>query len=112
MKKRNDYILYIIVAFLIGVIIHMYMSNDSEDLNEEVAKYKREVIALEEQIVVQEKKTDSIVAARDCTMVKLLYKEKEDKKIIHEKFEKERADILVLTDDESVQLLSKNIKGI
>ena len=112
MKKLNDNILYVVVAILVGLIIHMYLSDDSEGLNEEMARYKREMVALEEQIVVQEKKTDSIVAARDCTMVKLLYKEKEDKKIIHEKFEKERADILVLTDDESVQLLSKNIKGI
>ena len=83
MKKLNDNILYAVIAVLVGLIIHMYLSDDSEGLNEEMARYKREMVALEEQIVVQEKKTD-----------------------------KERADILVLTDDESVQLLSKNIKGI
>tara|TARA_R110002012_G_scaffold195916_3_gene364150 strand:+ start:2076 stop:2414 length:339 start_codon:yes stop_codon:yes gene_type:complete len=112
MKKVSDNILYIVVAVLVGIVIHMYLNDDSEDLNAQVAKYKESVKALEEEIIVQEKRTDRLISRRDSIVVRLFNKEQQDKKVIHEKFEKERADILVLTDDESVQLLSKNIKGI
>ena len=111
MGKVSNNILYIVIAILVGIVIHLYINDDSDDLDTEVKAYKEAMHALKEEAFIQKKKTDSLIARRDSAMVELLNKQKEDKKVIHEKFEKKRSDILVLTDDESVQLLSKNLGG-
>ena len=53
-----------------------------------------------------------MIQKRDSTIIRLETKEVEDKVVIHEKFDKKRSDILILSDDESVELLAKNLKGI
>ena len=111
-KFFSDNILYVVIAILVGIVIYMYQDDPSDEVDPKVLKYEIEIERMKREVEKEQKKTDSLTTLRDSTLAKLANKEKEDKEVIHEKFEKKRTDILVLSDDESVQLLTKNLKGI
>ena len=101
-----------VIAILVGIVIYMYQDDPNDEVDPKVLKYEIEIERMKREVEKEQKKTDSLTTLRDSTLAKLANKEKEDKEVIHEKFEKKRTDILVLSDDESVQLLTKNLKGI
>jgi len=111
-KFFSDNILYVVIAILVGIVIYMYQDDPNDEVDPKVLKYEIEIERMKREVEKEQKKTDSLTTLRDSTLAKLANKEKEDKEVIHEKFEKKRTDILVLSDDESVQLLTKNLKGI
>ena len=112
-KINNNLILYAAIAVLTGLVIYLY-TRESEDttVNDQVIEYKLVIDSMQRSAAYEKKRIDSLVIERDSTLVALSLKEKEDKEVIHEKFDKKRSDILILSDDESVELLSKNLKGI
>lgn len=104
--------MYVVIAILIGVVIYMHQNQDTEDTDPRILEYENIIDQMKQDAEKESKRVDSLIQKRDSTIIKLEAKEAADKEVIHEKFNKKRDDILVLSDDESVQLLTKNIKGI
>jgi len=112
LKNNGNLILYLAIAILVGLVIHLYTDDDSDEYDSILNQHKAVIELMKKEVAEEKRKADSMSIERDSTIARLLNKEKEDKEVIHEKFEKKRSDILILSDDESVQLLSKNLKGI
>ena len=111
-KFLSDNILYIVIAVLIGAVIYMHQGQESEEIDSKILEYENTIAKMKQDADKESKRVDSLVAERDSTLAELANKEIVDKEVIHEKFDKKRSDILILSDDESVELLSKNLGGI
>jgi len=112
-KINSNLVLYLALAILTGLVIYLY-TEEPEDttVNDQVIEYKLAIDSMQRSAAYEKKRIDSLIIERDSTLAALSIKEKEDKEVIHEKFDKKRSDILILSDDESVELLSKNLGGI
>ena len=104
--------MYIVIAILIGAVIYMHQEQGPEEIDYKILEYESVIAKMKQDADKESKRVDSLVAERDSTLAELANKEIADKEVIHEKFDKKRSDILILSDDESVELLSKNLGGI
>jgi len=111
-KLLNNNILYIVIAVLVALLIYLYQKEQVDIVDPRILEYENTIEKMKQEAEKESKRVDSLVKQRDSTLIKLEAKETEDKAVIHEKFDKKRSDILILSDDESVELLSKNLKGI
>ena len=110
-KLLNNNILYIVIAVLVALLIYLYQKEQVDIVDPRILEYENTIEKMKQEAEKESKRVDSLVKQRDSTLIKLEAKETEDKAVIHEKFDKKRSDILILSDDESVQLLSKNLGG-
>lgn len=104
--------MYIVIAILIGAIIYMHQEQGPEEVDYKILEYESVIKKMKEDAEKERKFIEELVGQRDSTLAELENKEVEDKEVINEKFNKKRSDILILSDDESVELLAKNIRGI
>ena len=101
-----------LIAILIGIVIYLHQKQGPEEIDPRILEYENIIEKMKQDAEKESKRVDSLIQKRDSTIIRLETKEVEDKVVIHEKFDKKRSDILILSDDESVQLLTKNIRGI
>ena len=102
-----------VIAVLVGLSIYLYQKEDNGDeIDSRILLYENTIKQLKQEAEKEKSRTDSLIKQRDSTLAELANKEIVDKEVIHEKFDKKRSDILILSDDESVELLAKNLKGI
>tara|TARA_Y100000034_G_scaffold130133_1_gene187860 strand:+ start:663 stop:998 length:336 start_codon:yes stop_codon:yes gene_type:complete len=106
----KTHIAWIVSAILLSIVGYQYF-NKPEPFDDKKLKLEQAIEELNQQITKQEIHIKEMSVTRDSLETKLSRKKEDDKKVIHEKFEKTRADILLLSDDESVKLFAENLTG-
>ena len=109
MKWLNQ-IAWILVLLLFGVVTYQYF-NAPEIPDAKIKALEDTIFHLSEKVKKKEATIDSLAMVRDSLYVRISDKSEEDRVLIHEKYEKSRADVLLLSDDESVRLFAKNLAG-
>jgi len=104
----KDKIPYIVIVILICVISYLYR-NQPQPINQKIKEYEDYIDSVNTKIETQELIITKIQNQRDSTLIELNDKIVRDEETIKKKYDKKRNDILVLNDDESVRLLSKNL---
>ena len=108
--KGLTQISWILVVLLLGVVTYQYFTTP-EIPDAKIKALQDTIFQLSEKVKKKEATIDSLATLRDSLYVRLENKSEEDRVVIHEKYEKTRADVLLLSDDESVKLFAKNLAG-
>lgn len=99
-----------LVILLVSLLAYQHFTTP-EYPNQKLKELEDSILQLTQQVQRKEAKIDSLVIQRDSMYVKLSTKMDSDKVVIHEKHEEARANLLLLSDDESVKLFAKNLAG-
>ena len=110
MSFVKTHIAWIVSIILLSIVGYQYF-NKPEPFDDKKLKLEHAIEELNQQITKQEIHIKEMSVIRDSLETKLSRKKEDDKNVIHEKFEKTRADILLLSDDESVKLFAENLAG-
>ena len=100
----------ILILLLLAVIVYQQFTRPEPQGNSKILKLEAEVLSLKAKYDTLVDEYTIIEDERDSALTVLESKPEEDKNLIKLKHEEIRNDIILLTDAQSVQLLSGNLR--